>query len=118
MAESFLALHWGPDTGTVYQSPLPAGGCDFAKQPEKENTRRVRLPDRYYAFFRDSLHPALKCLFIVGDNNGRRLSELLALKWDRVDFEEGCLWFETTKFGSGKAPFAGEMERPGCDGLR
>lgn len=90
---------------------MPAGGCDFHKRPEKENTRRVRLPDRYYAFFRDSLHPALKCLFIVGYNTGRRLSELLALRWDRVDFEESCLYFEATKFGSGKAPFVGEMER-------
>ncbi len=88
----------------------PAGGCDFHKRPERENTRRVRLPDRYYSTFRDALHPALRCLFILGYNTGRRLSDLLRLTWDRVDFEEGCLYFEATKFGSGKAPFVGEME--------
>jgi integrase len=89
---------------------MPAGGCDFHKRPERENTRRVRLPDRYYGFFRDVLHPALRCLFVVAYNIGRRLSELLNLPWDRVDFEEQCLYFESTKFGAGKAPFIGEME--------
>jgi integrase len=89
---------------------MPAGGCDFHKRPERENTRRVRLPDRYYSFFRDVLHPALRCLFVVAYNIGRRLSELLNLRWDRVDFEEQCIYFESTKFGAGKAPFIGEME--------
>ena len=42
-------------------SSMPPGGCDFWKKPEQQNTRRVRLPDRYYEFFRDALHPALKC---------------------------------------------------------
>jgi len=89
---------------------MPPGGCDFHKRPETENTRRVRLPDRYYAFFRDQLHPALRCAFIVGFHIGRRLRELLNLRWDRVDFEERCVYFEATKFGSGKAPLMGEME--------
>ncbi len=89
---------------------MPAGGCDFHKRPERENTRRVRLPDRYYCFFRDVLHSALRCLFVVAYNVGRRLSELLQLRWDRVDFEERCIYFESTKFGAGKAPFMGEME--------
>lgn len=89
---------------------LPPGGSDFHKRPEKENTRRVRLPDRYYEFYRDALHPALRCLFVVGYHIGRRLNELLHLRWDRVDFEERCIYFESTKFGAGKAPFMGEIE--------
>lgn len=89
---------------------MPPGGCDFHKRPETENTRRVRLPDRYYAFFRDQLHPALRCVFIIGYNIGRRLREVLRLRWDRVDFEERCVYFEATKFGAGKAPLMGEME--------
>jgi integrase len=89
---------------------LPPGGSDFHKRPERENTRRVRLPDRYYEFYRDTLHPALRCLFVVGYHIGRRLSELLRLQWDRVDFEERCIYFESTKFGAGKAPFMGEIE--------
>ncbi len=31
-------------------------------------------------------------------------------RWDRVDFEERCVYFEATKFGTGKAPLMGEME--------
>jgi integrase len=89
---------------------MPVGGCDFHKRPERENTRRVRLPDRYYGVFRDLLHPALRSLFVLAYNSGRRLSELLNLRWDRVDFEERCIYFESTKFGAGKAPFMGETE--------
>ena len=102
------AFKVGIQLGKIHS--MPAGGCDFHKRPEKENTRRVRLPDRYYSFFRDVLHPALRCLFVVVYNVDRRLSELLSLRWDRVDFEERCIYFESTKFGAGKAPFMGEME--------
>ena len=58
------------ESGKVHSRP--PGGCDFKKQPEKENTRLVRLPDRFYAFFRDALHPALRCFFVVDYNIGRR----------------------------------------------
>jgi integrase len=102
------AFKVGIQLGKIHS--MPAGGCDFHKRPERENTRRVRLPDRYYSFFRDILHPALRCLFVVAYNVGRRLSELRNLSWDRVDFEERCIFFESTKFGAGKAPFMGEME--------
>ena len=36
----------------------------------------------------------------VAFNVGRCLSELLSLRWDRVDFEERCIYFESTKFRS------------------
>jgi integrase len=102
------AFKVGIQLGKIHS--MPVGGCDFHKRPERENTRRVRLPDRYYGVFRDLLHPALRCLFVLAYNIGRRLSELLNLRWDRVDFEERCIYFESTKFGAGKAPFMGEME--------
>lgn len=89
---------------------LPPGGCDFHKRPETENTRRVRLPDQYYDLFRNALPAALRCAFVVAYNVGRREAELLRLTWDKVDFDEGCIYFEKTKFGPGKAPFFGEME--------
>lgn len=56
------------------------------------------------------MHPALKCAFVMDYNIGRRLRELLRLRWDRVDFEERCVYFEATKFGTGKAPLMDEME--------
>jgi integrase len=90
---------------------LPPGGCDFYKRPETENTRRVRLPDQYYEFFRDALHPALRCAFVVDYNIGRRAAELFRITWSQVDFEEECIYFERTKFGPGKAPFFDEMEK-------
>jgi integrase len=102
------AFKVGIQLGKIHS--MPAGGCDFHKRPERENTRRVRLPDRYYGVFRELLHPALRCLFVLAYNIGWRLSELLNLRWDRVNFEERCIYFESTKFGAGKAPFMGEIE--------
>jgi integrase len=103
------AFKIGMKLGKVHS--LPPGGCDFHKKPETQNTRRVRLPDQYYEFFRDTIHPALRCAFVVDYNVGRRMGELLRLRWDRVDFDERCVYLEATKFGPGKAPFMGEMEK-------
>lgn len=108
LSEVSKAFKVGIQLGKIHS--MPVGGCDFHKRPERENTRRVRLPDRYYGVFRDLLHPALRCLFVLAYNIGRRLSELLNLRWDRVNFEERCIYFESTKFGAGKAPFMGEMQ--------
>jgi integrase len=90
----------------------PPGGCDFMKDPERKNTRLVRLPDRYYSFFRDALHPALRCFFVVDYNIGRRKSQLLATTWEQVNFDERHIFFPPTKSypRSVKAPFFGEME--------
>jgi len=60
----------------------PPGGCDFMKDPERKNTRLVRLPDRYYSVFRNALHPALRCLFVVDYNVGRRKDQLLKTSWE------------------------------------
>jgi len=48
--------------------------------------------------------------FVMDSEIGRRLRELLRIRWDRVDFEERAVYFEATKFGTGKAPLMGEME--------
>jgi integrase len=104
------AFRLGLACGKIHS--MPPGGCDFKKQPEKENTRLVRLPDRFYSFFRDALHPALRCFFVVDYNIGRRKSQLLSTKWSQVVFEERCIYFPATKKYpfSVKAPFLGEME--------
>jgi integrase len=83
------------------------------KDPERNNTRLVRLPDRYYSFFRDVLHPALRCFFVVDYNIGRRKSQLLATTWNQVNFEERHIFFPPTKSYPRpvKAPFFGEMEQ-------
>jgi integrase len=90
----------------------PAGGCDFMKDPERKNTRLVRLPDRYYSVFRDALHPALRCFFVVDYNVGRRKDQLLRTTWEQVNFEERHIFFPSNKSypHNVKAPFFGEME--------
>jgi integrase len=105
------AFKIGIAAGKVHS--MPPGGCDFRKKPEQENTRLVRLPDKYYTFFRDSLHPALRCFFVVSYNVGRRMSQLLATKWSQVLFDEKCIFYAATKKYpySVKVPFFGEMEQ-------
>jgi hypothetical protein len=66
------AFKIGMKLGTIHS--LPPGGCDFQKKPETQNTRRVRLPDHYYEFFRDVIHPALRCAFVLAYNVGRRMA--------------------------------------------
>jgi integrase len=104
------AFKLGIQAGKIHS--LPPGGFDFNKKPETENTRLVRLPDRYYSFFRDAVHPALRCFFVVSYNIGRRMSQLLATKWSQVLFDEKCLFYPASKKypHSVKAPFFGEME--------
>lgn len=104
------AFKLGIKAGKIHS--LPIGGFDFKKQPEKENTRLVRLPDRYYSLFRDALHPALRCFFVASYNIGRRKAQLLETKWSQVLFDEKCLFYPATKSfpSSVKAPFFGEME--------
>jgi integrase len=92
-------------------SSMPPGGCDFWKKPETQNTRRVRLPDRYYEFFRDALHPALKCAYVLGYHIGRRKTDILKIQWNQIDFDERCIYFDVTKTGPVKCPFMGEMEK-------
>jgi integrase len=77
-----------------------------------KNTRLVRLPDRYYSFFRDALHPALRCFFVVDYNIGRRKDQLLRTQWKQVNFDERHIFFPSTKSypHNVKAPFFGEME--------
>lgn len=99
----------GIKLGTVHA--MPPGGCDFHKKPETQNTRRVRLPDSYYTFFRDAIHPALKCAFVLGYHIGRRKADILNIKWNQIDFDERCIYFEITKTGPVKCPFFGEMEK-------
>jgi integrase len=91
----------------------PPGGCDFMKDPERKNTRLVRLPDRYYSVFREALHPALRCFFVVDYNIGRRKVQLLNTTWEQVNFDERHIFFPSTKNypNNVKAPFFGEMER-------
>ena len=81
------------------------------KDPERKNTRLVRLPDRYYSVFRDRIHPALRCFFVVDYNIGRRKDQLLRTAWEQVNFDERHIFFPSTKSypHNVKAPFFGEM---------
>lgn len=60
----------------------------------ENNIRQGFLTDEQYSKLRDALPDELKPLFITAYFAGVRFGELLAWKWDQVDFEQGSvtLW--------------------------
>ena len=71
----------------------------------EENVRQGFLTDESYAKLRDQLPDYLRPLFIAAYVTGGRLGELLAWKWDQVDFEQGfvTLQADETKNGHSRA---------------
>lgn len=55
---------------------------------QETTVRKGFLADEVYARLRDALPSELRPLFVVGYNTGIRKGELLAVKWEQVDFEQ------------------------------
>lgn len=79
----------------------------------EENIRQGFLTDEQYARLRDALPDYLKPLFVTAYFTGVRLGELLAWRWEQVDFEQEfvTLQAEKTKNGHARAVpiFGGDM---------
>jgi integrase len=92
------------------------------------NARQGFLTDEQYEKLRDALPDYLKPLFVTGYFTGVRLGELLALRWNQVDWEQGFITLnaEDTKSGYTRAVpiLDGDMSswlswaRDGADGCR
>lgn len=69
------------------------------------NVRQGFLTDEQYARLRDALPDHLKPLFAAGYFTGVRLGELLAIRWDQVDWEQGFITLSSadTKNGHSRA---------------
>lgn len=62
----------------------------FPIVPE-DNARQGFLTDEQYGALRDALPDDLKPLFVTAFFTGIRLGELLAIRWDQVDFEQSFI---------------------------
>jgi integrase len=82
---------------------------------ETGNARQGFLTDDQYARLRDALPDDLKPLFVTAYFTGVRLGELLAWRWDQVDWEQGfvTLYADETKSGHARVVpiLAGEMSK-------
>ncbi len=67
------------------------------------NARQGFVTDDQYARLRDALPDYLKPLFVTGYFTGIRLGELLAIKWDQVDWEQGFITLQAEKTKTGYA---------------
>jgi integrase len=80
---------------------------------ETGNARQGFLTDEQYAKLRDALPEYLKPLFVTAYFTGVRLGELLAWRWEQMDWEQGfvTLQADETKTGHARAVpiLAGEM---------
>jgi integrase len=83
----------------------------FPMTPEN-NVRTGFLADEQYKVLLDELTPDLKPLFTTAVETGVRRGELLAIRWDQVDFEQGLIVLERTKNGQGRSVpiLSGDME--------
>lgn len=74
----------------------PVKGVNFFKEPKKSfNFWTVEDIEK----FLNAATERMKRLVLVGVNTGMRISELLNLKWENVDFEHGYLTIEESKTG-------------------
>jgi integrase len=97
------------------RSPPKVNVIPYFPLVKETNIRKGFLTDEQYHTLRDALPGELKALFVTGFVTGMRLGEILAIKWDQVDFESGFIALHTgeTKNGQGRAvPIVnGDMRR-------
>ena len=69
------------------------------------HVRQGFLSDNQYELLRDALPDYLRPLFITGFFTGVRLGELLAIRWDQVDWKQGFITLSSadTKTGHSRA---------------
>lgn len=86
-------------------------GCDKVLRVPKfpmvkeDNARQGFLRDEQYSALLATLPTELKSLFVTSYETGIRMGELLAIRWDQVDFEAGFIVLQggETKNGEGRA---------------
>ncbi len=85
----------------------------FPMSSEAGNARQGFLTDEQYVRLRDALPEDLRPLFVTAYFTGVRLGELLAWRWEQVDWEQGfvTLHADETKNGHARAVpiLAGDM---------
>lgn len=81
----------------------------------EDNARQGFLTDEQYATLRDALPDDLKPLFVTAYFTGIRLGELLAIRWEQVDFDQSFIVLNAaeTKAGHARAVpiLLGDMEK-------
>lgn len=96
-------------------TPPKVTSVPYFPMVKEENARQGFLTDEQYFKLRDALPDELKPLCITAYFTGVRLGELLAWKWDQVDFEQGfvTLRAEATKSGHSRVVpiLEGDMKR-------
>jgi integrase len=72
---------------------------------KEDNARQGFLRDEQYSALLAALPTELKSLFVASYETGIRMGELLAIRWEQVDFEAGFIVLQSgeTKNGAGRA---------------
>ncbi len=67
------------------------------------NVRQGFLTDEQYELLRDALPDYLRPLFVTGYFTGVRLGELLAIRWDQVDWDQGFITLSSAETKTGRS---------------
>ena len=86
-------------------TPVKVVNVPYFPMARENNVRQGFLTDEQYIRLRDVLPDYLKPLFVTAYFTGVRRGELLAWKWEQVDFEQGFVTLpaEETKSGYARA---------------
>jgi hypothetical protein len=92
---SGVKVPWQPDGGEVI-----AKRKGFPMVTETSAGQGF-LSDEQYDLLRDTLPDYLRPLFVTGYCTGVRLGELLAIRWDQVDWEQGFIMLSSADTNTG-----------------
>jgi len=97
------------------QTPPKVGIVPFFPMAKEDNARQGFMEDGEYAALRDALEDVgLKALFVTAYHTGMRRGELLAIRVEQVDLEQGFITLRASETKGGKARvvpiFDGDME--------
>jgi integrase len=85
------------------QTPPKILNVPYFPMVKEDNARQGFLSDENYPKLRDALPDYLKPWFVVAYHCGVRKGELLAWKWDQVDFDHGLVTLEAANTKTGRA---------------
>src|SRR5439155_23361625 len=88
------ALNWACQKYEGGHPLLTRHALENLRIPTEKYPKRPLLevgPIRGLLSVAPSLHPSLRPLIVLALRTGRRISSILALRWDDVDFEKGTI---------------------------
>lgn len=112
----YRTLHTALEQAVKWQI-LTRNPCDDVTPPKRQKKRAVALtPEQVELFLQEAQKRDRYALYLTAVTMGMRIGEILALKWDDVDFEAKTIRIDETLQRGGPNPIYGPVKTE--DGVR